>query len=98
MTGQYGIPVLMGLRHPSIAHMGQDIHQTVQALPGAITHQVKDLDIASMKQFLDEVPDGPENVRRNIRDFRKDFALLLEKVNIKRLAVFIDDLDRCLPE
>jgi len=98
MAGRYGIPALMSLHNPSIAHMGQDIHQALQALPGAITQQAKDLDVTSMKQFLDEAPDGPENVRRNIRDFRKDFAQLLEKADIKRLVVFIDDLDRCLPE
>lgn len=39
-----------------------------------------------------------ESVRKNIRDFRKDFEELLKQTKIKTLVVFIDDLDRCLPD
>ncbi|MBF0577595.1 P-loop NTPase fold protein [Dysgonomonas sp. GY617] len=36
-----------------------------------------------------------KEVRKSIKSFHEDFALLLEKTNIKRLIVFIDELDRC---
>lgn len=36
--------------------------------------------------------------RRRIREFRKDFAELLDDSKIKKLVVIIDDLDRCLPD
>ena len=35
--------------------------------------------------------------RNNIREFQKNFAELLNKTKIKRLVVFIDELDRCSP-
>lgn len=35
--------------------------------------------------------------RDNIREFQKNFAELLNKTKIKRLVVFIDELDRCSP-
>lgn len=33
-----------------------------------------------------------------VRAFREDFAKLLDESNIRTLVVFIDELDRCLPE
>lgn len=36
-----------------------------------------------------------KEVRKSVKSFHNDFALLLEKTNIKRLIVFIDELDRC---
>jgi len=36
-----------------------------------------------------------DDVRKNLREFHKDFKKLLEETNIKKLVVFIDELDRC---
>jgi predicted KAP-like P-loop ATPase len=42
-------------------------------------------------------PDTEEPVHA-IRTFREDFVELLEETKIKTLVVFIDELDRCIPE
>jgi hypothetical protein len=42
--------------------------------------------------------EGGQELRRAIRDFRKDFADLLADTKLKTLVVIIDDLDRCLPD
>jgi predicted KAP-like P-loop ATPase len=39
-----------------------------------------------------------KDIRKNIKSFHNDFASLLEQTNIKRLVVFIDELDRCRHE
>lgn len=36
-----------------------------------------------------------EDIRKNLREFRDDFEKLLKETNIKKLVVFIDELDRC---
>lgn len=43
-------------------------------------------------------PELGKNVPEEIDEFRKAFDDLLEKADICRLVVLIDDLDRCLPE
>ncbi|MDP4266307.1 MAG: P-loop NTPase fold protein [Bacteroidota bacterium] len=39
-----------------------------------------------------------KEIRNNVRSFHTDFASLLEQSKIKRLVVFIDELDRCKHE
>jgi len=39
-----------------------------------------------------------KDIRKNIKSFHSDFASLLEQTKIKRLVVFIDELDRCKHE
>ena len=39
-----------------------------------------------------------EELRKNIKTFQEDFTDLLNETKIKRLVVFIDELDRCNPD
>jgi hypothetical protein len=45
--------------------------------------------------FLDCFNDESEKVVDTMATFETDFAKYLEKLSIKRVVVFIDDLDRC---
>lgn len=38
------------------------------------------------------------NIRKDIKNFQKEFAEILEETKIKHLVVFVDELDRCTPE
>ena len=58
----------------------------------------KRLSAEDLEKIARKAPEGEDNIRRNIRDFHKDFAELLTEAKIKALVVFIDDLDRCLPD
>lgn len=46
------------------------------------------------KKFYNETFKKDE-VRKNLREFHKDFRKLLDETKIKKLVVFIDELDRC---
>jgi energy-coupling factor transporter ATP-binding protein EcfA2 len=91
LAGKYAIPAIAGFPQVSAALAGGD------AL-GYVAEKAKQIDLDDAKQLLKDAPEGPENIRRNIRDFRKDFEDLLAESKITRLVVFIDDLDRCLPD
>lgn len=41
---------------------------------------------------------GAQDLHKSIREFRSEFASLIEETQIDSLVVLIDDLDRCLPE
>ncbi len=97
MAGRYALPTFLGHPHVSLALAGTDI---VKRLGSALSDQDKDkrLSPEDLEKILHKAPEGEENIRRNIRDFHNDFAKLLSEAKIKTLVVFIDDLDRCLPD
>lgn len=68
----------------------------VDGLLGAATTSAQNVDPAKLQELVKNAPD--DNVRRTVREFHQDFAALLEETNIQTLVVFIDDLDRCLPD
>ena len=58
--------------------------------------KAKELEVEQLAKLLR--PEGGQELRRAIRDFRSDFADLLSETKLKTLVVVIDDLDRCLPD
>jgi tRNA A37 threonylcarbamoyladenosine biosynthesis protein TsaE len=91
LAGKYALPAVAGYPQVSAALAGGDALKFV-------AEKAKDVDLDEAKKLLKEAPEGQENIRRNIRDFRKDFEELLTASKISRLVVFVDDLDRCLPD
>lgn len=86
MTGRVAVPVVVtGSPDPS-------------GVAADVAAGAKTISPADAQGLLNAIPEGEENLRRNIRDFRKDFGKLLKEAEIGTLVVFIDDLDRCMPD
>jgi hypothetical protein len=51
-----------------------------------------------LKDIIKSEAEKDEPLRKSAREFRKDFEELLDKTGVETLVVFIDDLDRCLPD
>lgn len=90
-TGKVAVPVLAGSPDPP-----GDADPS--GLVADVAAGAKTIAPADAQGLLDAVPEGEDNLRRNIRDFRVDFGKLLEEAEISTLVVFIDDLDRCMPD
>lgn len=95
MAGRYALPVVAG--QPYIAAFAAG-HDLLRAAQEKLKGGGKELSLEEVQKLLKDAPEGEENIRRNIRDFHRDFQDLLKASDLKCLVVFIDDLDRCLPD
>ncbi|MEK6371246.1 MAG: P-loop NTPase fold protein [Acidobacteriota bacterium] len=87
---KYGVPLLMGMPYLSLLGVGADLAKKVGDAVGGT-------DVDDVGKLVKDVP-SPEQVRKTVREFRSDFEKLLADAEIDALVIFIDDLDRCLPD
>jgi len=87
---KYGAPLLMGMPQITLLGIGADVAKKIGEKAAA-------LDIDEAKKVVKDAP-TPKDVRKTVREFRADFEKLLVDAEIEALVIFIDDLDRCLPD
>src|SRR5690606_11637359 len=64
---------------------------------GKLGESTKDINKEDVMQSIKDELDNKE-IRENIKEFQSNFSKLLSETKIKRLVVFIDELDRCSPD
>jgi hypothetical protein len=94
VAGRTALAGLTGGLPAALLSVGKDAISGFKAMSEAVSDADISIDEIA-KRFKETSEDG---VRRGVREFRNDFAKLLNEAGIKKLIVVIDDLDRCLPE
>lgn len=82
---------------------GMDIATTgglFSALSLLLTNSAKEDHTKMMDKIKENIKDemNENNIRNDIKEFRKQFDDLLEETKIDKLIIFIDELDRCSPD
>ena len=90
--------ILMRVAAPVAAALAAGGGGAPPALALAATQGVAGVKAEDLKGLIKEKGDDQEPLRKSAREFRKDFGELLDKTGVETLVVFIDDLDRCLPD
>jgi predicted KAP-like P-loop ATPase len=80
----------------------QSIPQKVRQLDKDDASELIEKAASAAKEMGSIMKDAPveetSSLRRSVREFRDDFANLLHSSSITTLVVFIDELDRCMPD
>lgn len=77
---------------------------TISAIPDlselakVIAESFEGLDADKVQEKLEKFKKEGASPQVNVREFHEEFAELIELSKIKKVVVFIDDLDRCNPE
>jgi KAP family P-loop domain len=97
-AAKYGVPLVAGLPHLTIATAATDIIGAIKKDVADIPAGVKQIEVESIKKyFKDDESLSSDELRKTIRDFRKEFEELITLSELNSIVIFIDDLDRCLP-
>ena len=70
---------------------------TLSSILSSIKANVTELQAKDIEDILDKIKKN-EKTRTEIKNFRKEFQKLLKKSKVENVVVFIDELDRCLPD
>lgn len=63
------------------------------------TEKLADIKTADISKLNEYIKEEQENTTKNtIKTFRKDFEELIKATNYESVVIFVDDLDRCMPE
>ena len=76
--------------------LGAITNLTIKEIMKKTKKVAEDIDEETMFQVIKDKLDYKE-VREDIREFRKKFAELINDAGIKKLVIFVDELDRCSP-
>lgn len=76
--------------------LGAITNLTIKEVTKKAKKVVEGVDEESTIQAIKDKLDYKE-VREDIREFREKFAKLIEEAGIKKLVIFVDELDRCNP-
>lgn len=70
---------------------------TINKVVSKVKEKVDDIEASDVISAVRDELNNKE-IREDIKEFQKNFADLLKETNIRRLVIFIDELDRCSPD
>ena len=70
---------------------------TLSSVLNTIKTNVDDVQAKDLEEILNKFKKN-DKTRTEIKNFREEFKQLLKKSNVENVVVFIDELDRCLPD
>lgn len=70
---------------------------TLSSMASKISEKADGLELEKIKEQIENELNN-KTIRNDIKEFQKNFDSLLKETNIKRLVVFVDELDRCSPD
>lgn len=70
---------------------------TLSSVRSTIKTNVSEVQAKDLEEILNKFKKD-DKTRTEIKNFREEFKQLLQKSNVENIVVFIDELDRCLPD
>lgn len=70
---------------------------TLSSVLSTIKTNVSEVQAKDLEEILNRFKKD-DKTRTEIKNFREEFKQLLQKSNVENIVVFIDELDRCLPD